>query len=129
MRMLEEVRCIGLTSAQAQKKFYEARDMCLSLYEDERRMMHPMVLECAQNDQFLTQTINFFISEVEQCFRVIENFFHKYPTAAGGLDFAQDFGAVYAAMQQRSRLELHTIQGVYIEQMQKLENPKLARLA
>ncbi len=121
IRMLDEVRAIGFNSPLAQTKFYEAKDMCLSLYEDEDRMMHPMLFDVTKNDAFLTQTINFFISEVDQCYRVIENFFYKYPGPCGGLDYANEFGSAFAAMQQRSRLELHTIQGIYLEQVQKQE--------
>lgn len=128
MKMLDEVRTIGFNSPQAQSKFYEAKDMCLSLYEDEDRMMHPMLFDCAKNDPFLTQTITFFISEVDQCYRVIENFFYKYPGPCRGLDYANEFGAVFAAMQQRSRLELHTIQGIYLEHMQQ-QDDRLPRSA
>lgn len=122
MEVLSRIRSIGLTSKEAQRCFFDSRDMFLSHFEDENRIMHPLVMESAKEDFFLSKTVQFFFDEVDNCLRVVNRFLCRYQSPGQGLAYAEEFGAVYASMLQRVRLEEHAIYNIYEEQLMKNES-------
>ncbi len=128
IRVLDRVQSKGLVSDLGQQLFFDSKEMFLSHFQDEERVMHPLVIECVKDDFYLSKTLSFFLSEVASCQMVTESFFSLYPSPRHGLTYAEQLGEVFAAIQQRTRLEEHAIYGIYEEQLLKKSNPYLHSL-
>ena len=115
IKILERVRSLGFTTIEAQTLFMDSKEKLLAHFAEEERVLHPMVIEAAKDDYYLSKTVAFFLSEIDRSSETIDNFFCKYRNGGTGLEYAEEFGVLFAALLQRTRLEEHAICNIYEE--------------
>ena len=115
MGVLKRIRTSGFTTDEAQQLFYSSKDRFLEHIGREEREFHPALRELTKNDVYLTKTVNFFINEVDQSSRLLVEFLDRYSEPCRGLQYAEDFGTVYAGLLQRVRLQEHALYNIYEE--------------
>ena len=115
LHILQNMRNIGTTSEDAQKLFFQSKDLFFSHIEKENNVLHPVIIEGAKYDHYMSRTVSFFMEEVAGVTRLLRNFFNKHTSPGIGLQYASEFGTLYAALLQRVRLEEHAIYNIYEE--------------
>jgi len=105
VKILGEVKEIGVTSEEGQDKLMTARDGLLAHLGKEDEKLYPTLKERSASDDNLKNLLDTFAKDMDEISKVALGFFDKYQDGGSPIEFAKDFGALYGALANRIRKE------------------------
>ena len=102
---LEEVKSLGIVSQEGQKKLAFVKETLLKHLKLEDEKLYPVLKEIAEAEESLRLTLDIFAKDMDEVSRKVLDFFERYSRGGSGIDFARDFGALYALLSTRIRKE------------------------
>lgn len=106
---LNKVKAAGINTKEGQVILLSAKKGLLAHLKKEDRELYPLLNKAAESDQNLKRTLALFANDMNDIsFRALA-FFDKYSANASGIEFARDFGGLFATLSQRIRKEENII--------------------
>jgi hemerythrin superfamily protein len=101
VEILNKVKMLGVTSVEGQNTLLAAKTGLLAHLKKEDDQIYPVLHEAAKNNDELRKTLELFANDMEIISKCAMDFFTTYATGGSGMEFAKDFGRLYAALSQR----------------------------
>ena len=105
VKVLGEVKEIGVSSEEGRGKLMAAKDGLLAHLAKEDEHLYPQLKERAMTDANLKSMLDTFARDMDSISAAALAFFDKYQDGGSGIEFAKDFGALYGALGNRIRKE------------------------
>ncbi|OJF76986.1 MAG: hypothetical protein BKP49_03765 [Treponema sp. CETP13] len=102
---LKKTKELGFSSEEGQNTFRAAKKIFLSHLEKEDAKFYPVLYKAAEKDRNLKENLDIFANDMDKISKKVLDFFDKYSTGGSGIEFAKDFGTLYATVTQRIRRE------------------------
>ncbi len=112
---LNKVKSLSITSEEGQNTLLAAKSGLLAHLKKEDEQLYPVLNNAAESDAVLKRTLDTFAKDMDEISKVALEFFEKYSTGGSGIEFAKDFGRLYAALSQRISKEENIIYAKYDE--------------
>lgn len=116
---LNRVKGLGISTKEGLDKLMEVKMLLLQHLQKEDRELYPRLWHAAEVDSSLRQTLELFAKDMDQISRLAMEFFQKYAQGGAGVEFARDFGRLYATLGERIRREENIIYARYLQLEQK----------
>ena len=110
---LNKVRDLGVGSKEDQEKLLAAKAGLLAHLKKEDERLYPVLIEEAKKDGSLQHTLDAFANDMQTISKGALEFFAKYAKGGSGMEFAKDFGRLFATISQRIRKEENIIYARY----------------
>lgn len=98
---LQEVRKLGIGTQEGQDKLMSVKYQLLAHLEKEDLHIYPLLKSKAEKDPELKQTLEFYVTNIEEISKGALDFFKKYSKKESGFEFGKDFGNLYATLSLR----------------------------
>ena len=98
---LNKVKSLGITSGEGQKTLIAAKSSLLAHLKKEDEQLYPVLHNTAVVDGNLKRTLNVFAKDMDEISEAALNFFTKHSTGGSGIEFAKEFGVLYATLSQK----------------------------
>ncbi|MFZ5626133.1 MAG: hemerythrin domain-containing protein [Bacillota bacterium] len=115
---LNQIKEVGISSKEGRDKLLEVKNLLLHHLQKEDRELYPRLRRAAEVDISLRQTLELFAKDMDEISRLAMEFFQKYAQGGAGVEFARDFGRLYATLGERIRREENIIY-VRFQQLEK----------
>ncbi len=115
VKVLNKVKSLGITSIEGQKTLLAAKSGLLAHLKKEDEQLYPVLQTAAESNPNLKQTLDIFAKDMEEISQAALDFFEKYSTGGLGLEFAKDFGTLFATLSNRIRREERTLYSKFNE--------------
>jgi hemerythrin-like domain-containing protein len=102
---LNKIKELSFSSEEGQNTMSSAKKMFLSHLDKEDAHLYPVLYKAAKSDSNLKTNLDIFANDMEKISKNVLEFFNKYTTESSGIEFAKDFGTLYATLIQRIRRE------------------------
>lgn len=102
---LTQAREAGFSSQECFERLREVKLALLTHLAEEDAHLYPTLFDAAQTDVGLKSTLGIFAQDMQEVSRQVLGFFEKYEDGGSGVEFASDFGRLYALLDQRIRKE------------------------
>ncbi len=112
---LNKVRGLGIASEEGQSTLLSAKDGLLAHLKKEDEQLYPVLNNAAKSDDNLKRQLDMFAKDMEEISIGALEFFAKYSSGGSGIEFAKDFGSLFATLSQRIRNEESIIYKKYDE--------------
>ncbi len=106
---LNQVKKLGFTSEEGQKTLFAAKSGLLAHLKKEDEQLYPILHNAAESNTDLKQTLNIFAKDMDEISKAALGFFEKYSSGGAGLEFAKDFGKLFAVLANRITKEEQTL--------------------
>lgn len=103
--LLMEVRTFGIGSREGKEKLLGVKSALLGHLERENQRLYPILRRAAERDPDIKRTLELFAANLEEVTGVAMGFFETYGAGSSGLNFAKDFGRLFALLGDRIRKE------------------------
>ena len=113
--MLNKVKQNGITSQEGQTTLLAAKKGLVAHLKKEDDQLYAYLNKKAESDAGLKRTLDMFVSDMEGITKAAMEFFDKYAKGGSGLEFAKDFGRLYAVLSQRIYKEENIVYKKYDE--------------
>ena len=113
--VFNKIKELGITSKEGQNTLLAAKTGLLAHLKKEDAQLYPTLNKAAASDSNLKRTLDLFAKDMDVISKTALDFFKKYAKGGSGLEFAKDFGRLYATFTQRVRKEENTIYAKYDE--------------
>ena len=112
--ILDEVRRIGIGSEEAKDKLLSAKRGFLEHLKKEDDKLYPALKKAAETDEKLKRELTVLKEDLQEISKFVLGFFEKYSKGAvSGLDFARDFGQLFAKLGSRIKKEENILYNAY----------------
>jgi len=112
---LNRARKLGISSSEGQNILLSAKDSLLAHLEKEDKQLYSVLNEAAESDTDLKQTLEWFANDMDEISKAALDFFSKYSKGGSGIEFAEDFGKLFATLTLRISKEENIIYQKYDE--------------
>ncbi len=116
--ILNKANSLGITSEQGQNMLLAAKNGLLEHLSKEDEQLYPVLHNAAEHDADLKRTLDLFATDMDKISKAALEFFAKYSAGGSGIEFAKDFGALYAILTIRIRREESILYQKYDELQQ-----------
>ncbi|MEW6741078.1 MAG: hemerythrin domain-containing protein [Nitrospirota bacterium] len=103
--MLNKVKELGITKKEGQDILISAKANLLAHLKKEDRDLYPVLKKAAETNSSMKQTLEIFARDMEEISKFALQFFDKYSHGGSGIEFARDFGKLFATLTGRIRKE------------------------
>lgn len=110
---LQDVKKFGISTLKGREYLAKAKNLLLGHLKKEDEKLYPMLREQAKENDSLNDLLSIFARDMESVSILALNFFKKYEHAEASMEFARDFGILYAALGNRIRKEESTLYEEY----------------
>lgn len=110
---LERVRLLGIGTAEGQQTLLAAQNVFFAHLAGENRELYPALRRAADKNENVRKTMDLFAKDMEGIALTAKLFFTKYSQGSSGLEFAKDFGRLYATLTERIRKEENILYRLY----------------
>ncbi len=110
---LNEIKLLGVTSDEGQKKLALAKAGLLAHLEKEDHQLYPTLKREAKTSPELKRTLELFAKDMDKISNDALKFFKKYENGGSGIEFAKEFGLLLAILSQRIHKEENIIYAKY----------------
>ncbi|MCP5120139.1 MAG: hemerythrin domain-containing protein, partial [bacterium] len=110
---LNKVRGLGTSSKEGQETLLAAQAGLLAHLKKEDEQLYPVLRKEAESDPGLQHVLDTFASEMGAISKGALQFFAKYADGGSGIEFAKDFGQLFAKLSQRISKEENIIYARY----------------
>lgn len=105
VQTLNSVKELGITSKAGQEKLLAAKTGLLAHLKREDAFLYPTLRRAAEKDARLEKLLEFFAKDMGEISTFALQFFDKYEKGGSGIDFARDFGRLFATLNGRINKE------------------------
>ncbi len=112
---LNKVKGLGITSEEGQSTLLSAKAGLLAHLKKEDEQLYPVLNNAAKSDDNLKRQLDIFAKDMEGISIGALEFFAKYSSGGSGIEFAKDFGSLFATLSQRIGKEESIIYKKYDE--------------
>ncbi|MDH5559804.1 MAG: hemerythrin domain-containing protein [Deltaproteobacteria bacterium] len=106
LETLQNVRTLGITSKEGKTMFLSAKNAFLAHLKKEDERLYPPMIKASESNIGLRNMLDTFASNMDEISSNALDFFNKYSIEnASGLEFARDFGSLFATLGSRIRKE------------------------
>ena len=98
---LNQVKSLGISSEEGQNTLLAAKGGLLAHIKKEDEQLYPVLNNAAESDDTLQRTLDTFAEDMNEISKAAFEFFDKYSTGGSGIEFAKDFGRLFATLSQR----------------------------
>ncbi len=98
---LDKIRELKVTSKEGQKKLIDAKAGLLAHLEKEDKQLYPTLKSAAEKDANLKRMLDMFAQDMNGISQAALAFFENYTKGGSGIEFAKDFGRLFATLKQR----------------------------
>ncbi len=98
---LNRVKAFGISSEEGQNTLLATRSGLIQHLKKEDDQLYSVLNRMAENDVLLRQTLDMFADDMKRVTETSMEFFDKYSGGGSGLQFARDFGRMYATLSYR----------------------------
>lgn len=116
---LEKARQFGIGSREGQMELLLAKSNLLAHLKTEDVRLYPALHGMARTDKSLKLTLDGFARDMAEISRFAVEFFDKYSNGGSGIEFARDFGRLYA----RLKIRMHKEENILYRQYEQLGSP------
>lgn len=102
---LTQAREAGFSNEECFERLREVKLALVAHLAEEDAHLYPTLFEAAKTDTALKSTLGIFAQDMHEVSRQVLAFFEKYEDGGSGVEFASDFGRLYALLDQRIRKE------------------------
>jgi iron-sulfur cluster repair protein YtfE (RIC family) len=103
--MLNRVKELGITKKEGQDILISAKASLLAHLKKEDKDLYPALKKAAETNSSVKQTLEIFAKDMEEISKFALQFFDKYSHGGSGIEFARDFGKLFATLTGRMRKE------------------------
>ena len=107
------VNRLGISTNEGKSKLLAAKQGLLAHLKKEDDQLYPVLNEAAEQDPDLRRTLDTFAKDMKVVSGGALEFFAKYAGGGSGLEFARDFGRLYAVLGSRVRREESVLYAEY----------------
>lgn len=115
VKILTDVKELGITSKEGQGLLISAKSGLLAHLAKEDSQLYPRLKKEAETNASLKITLDTYANEMNNISKAALDFFDKYASGGDGLEFAKDFGHLFAVLASRIRKEEAIIYAKYDE--------------
>ena len=115
---LNKVKTLGISSEEGQSTLLAAKMGLLAHLKKEDEQLYPVLRNAAKSDARLKKTLDTFARDMDAISQTALEFFDKYSTGGSGIEFAKDFGRLFATLSMRISSEEKIVYAKYDELMQ-----------
>jgi len=110
-KLLEKVRNPQVTNDEAHKILLAAQSSLIAHLKKEDLQLYPVLYRAAEANPGLKRTVDFYARDMAEITGKAVDFFSKYARSEShiGLEFAKDFGNLFATISRRLRSEESTL--------------------
>jgi len=90
---------------ESQDILISAKANLLAHLKKEDRDLYPVLKKAAETNSSMKQTLEIFARDMEEISKFALQFFDKYSHGGSGIEFARDFGKLFATLTGRIRKE------------------------
>ncbi len=105
VEVMNRVKDLGIGSKDGQATLLAAKEGLLAHLKKEDTQLYPALRKAAVRDEKLKRSLDVFAADLQEISRFALDFFQKYSSGGGGLEFAKDYGRMVAALRQRIQKE------------------------
>ena len=113
LKVLDNVKNVGVASKEGQEKLLAAKNGLIEHLRVEDEEFYKVLRKAAESDMSLSQTLEIFAKDMDRISEQALSFFDKYAHGGSGIDFARDFGSLYAILVSRIRKEENVLFPAY----------------
>ncbi len=112
--ILNEVKKIGIGSQEAGDKLLSAKKGFLGHLKKEDDNLYPVLKKAAESDEKLKRELTVLKEDLQEISKFALDFFEKYSKGSAlSLDFARDFGQLFAKLGARIKKEENILYEAY----------------
>ena len=113
VEVLNQVKSLGIGTKEGKEKMLAARAGFVAHLKKEDVELYPVLWRAAESDSRLKHTLEMFASDMNKISKDILAFFSKYTYGGSDMEFARDFGSLFATLGARTRREESIIYAEY----------------
>lgn len=98
---LDEVKRLGIGVQDGRDRLFSLKSTLLGHLNVEDAQLYPPLRAEAEKNQALKRTLDVFARDMETVSKDVFLFFDKYSNGGSGMQFAKDFGHLYALLSHR----------------------------
>lgn len=117
-KTLEKARQFGIGSREGQMELLLAKSSLLAHLKTEDVRLYPALRSTAQTNRSMKLTLDSFAKDMDEISRLAIGFFDKYSNGGSGIEFARDFGRLYAML----KIRMHKEENILYRQYEQLNN-------
>ncbi|WDE04368.1 hemerythrin domain-containing protein [Thalassomonas viridans] len=102
---LNKAKQLGIQSPRGREALLAVKKGLLAHLEKEDRLLYPALNRAAQSNSSLKRTLDVFAADMDKVSASALAFFDKYADGGSGIEFAKEFGGLFATLSQRIRKE------------------------
>ncbi len=110
---LNKVKKLGIVSTEGQNTLLAAKNGLLAHLKNEDEQLYPVLNNAAKSDANLKRNLEMFAKDMDTISKTALEFFDKYSAGGSGIEFARDFGKLFATLSQRISKEERIIYKEY----------------
>ncbi|MFN8544142.1 MAG: hemerythrin domain-containing protein [Candidatus Binatia bacterium] len=103
--ILDDIRSVGIGTKEGLAKLNAAKSSFLAHLRKEDEQLYPPLRTAATTQAALHKVLDQFAKDMDDVSKAALEFFEKYAQGGNGLEFARDFGKLFAALGARIRRE------------------------
>lgn len=96
-----KIKGLGITSKEGRDELRLVKNALLAHLKAEDEQLYPILKEEARKNSALKSTLDMFASDADTVTKEALRFFDKYSVGGSGIEFAEDFGRLYALLSSR----------------------------
>lgn len=102
---LQQAKDCGFSSNDSFERLMTVKTALFEHLAEEDQHLYPTLFEAAETDSALKATLGIFARDMQEVSREVTSFFDKHHQGGEGIEYAADFGRIYALLGQRIRKE------------------------
>ncbi|MFO0754303.1 MAG: hemerythrin domain-containing protein [Thermodesulfovibrionales bacterium] len=103
--MLNKVKDLGIASKEAQATLLAAKTNLLAHLKKEDLHLYPRMQKAAESNSSVRMVLDSFTKEMGELSKFALQFFDNYSQGGSGIEFAKDFGRLFATLRTRLQRE------------------------
>ncbi len=105
LKILNEVKTLGIGSKAGQEKLLSAKTLLLSHIQKEDQHFYPVLHRAAEQNDGLKRTLMYFSDDMENVSRKAMDLFNKYAGGGSAEEFSGEITILYMTLKDRIRTE------------------------
>ena len=115
VKLLKEVKELGILSKEGQAKLLSAKAHLLKHLSKEDEQLYPVLRIKAKENKQLQNALDLCVMDMENVSRVVQEFFDKYSRGVSGKELQKEFENLFVALDKRVRNEEDILYDEYEE--------------
>lgn len=121
--LVEDIRLTGFKTQDGSRLLIQNKKALLGHFLRLTRDFSPALVRASESYESLSKTVRFFVADSKNVSKEVSDFFLKYPLHVNSLQFASDYGKIFALL-LHSVHKHNAVAGLleHIEKQKKMQN-------